>query len=1409
MRYRHTIVHITIAALLTVCSVLPPLPAAQLVPDSTAVTASDLMLRARSDEQELLEIQRAPIGEQTFQRLHNLFSRSADVPVPAENGWTGLRNSCLMWLKTASPEIQRAWSRYAGTAAASDLAAAIDSTDESLLLEICRQYPLTETELQAQTILMAIACLRGDPSSAELRRIQLTAELSGTHLEAALEKRQPALQALEKAAFERTRPVEPATATPLLQPQPEPLNQPQPWPQPQWTWRERVVDLPGLPAPDLSRMLLDAAPNPPFRMLQFHRWPVVRWHSWMLVRSPARLVALDAERGAEVWSVPALLPPHGLHSHLAALGQPESPLTREMLRPTWGKIVTNRDSCLMIDGFAPKEPNRAGNQFNVLQRASPPAQHRHGSRLICLELPAGASLPRIRWAAGTDRHEHIQITTVFPPSQSDSVQPDTDTRSPSLTEHLFVSLPEVVGNRLYVVTHSPDYIVLNCLDHRTGKVIWQQPLGHLPAEESPERYRATTECSASGRTIICTLQTGLLLCVSQLDGSILWVRQLAVDSSEISGSLLLHTRSEPAEQTAEDHTAAAETSVYRGHIVCSEPGRQSISCFDAVSGSKVWSVPHIGSGRLATAGKDLHVLLHDGDRLILSGTGHCRCLDPDTGQQRWLVTPGNLSGTGVVSGNFCLLPIRGGTTAVVDLERGCLMPGSRVTLPIRVHSFAGACSVEQDRIFSATCGSVIAWPSAERILRKHKRPVPSQGSPDNEHLTIAMAEARLSGNSALQLRSAELRAAGREGAADAVDGLHTDLLLETLVEALNGTTADPLAAADLLQQVASMKPDDRRMSRANVMAGLLGVTIPAAPESQQHMGSLDEIVPVTQTWSLCPLSLALTHHSAGTTSEGQHEISPAKIETALLDPGALPNPDQRLALLKLLQSSGMYEAADLFGCAWLTQASKNVPSEFEVAHDALFEMRNELQNAVYAFPEAARQTSPPAAAWTIVPAVLPALPGPMDNGNVEFEPVEKVPAWLRFQLQATASENSETLLLRTVNESGSAISELTTANTGQRYSVQMADNCETAAPGLIALSSRNRLTVLHAAANGQLSSLWSTPVRRSPDSDEPILTGPITPGRIFWIQGGSLHCSHALTGRELWQRSELPVSEDLPFFFSPSDRLPLFGDESAVVLYNPFSGTRTAWEAETGKFLSQGPLQISLGNRPVSCGRFLIAPNDAGRLQIIDGVSGADLLASQPEIVVPPQLIHRFCCQLPGNKLLVAAGSQELVAVDLNTGQTLFRTTDPRLDFPASDFFAFESDGQLYVLLRSGDRAPEPRGVMSCPEAGCLIRLNPADGTILWVRDDLQRCQLHRPAGRNSEVFVMLQSLNEFEKIRSAGAGSVDVTISVIRNTDGKELPGSLELPLKFPVFVRRADDAAAIEILSTGLGARLSPNFP
>ncbi|MFM7835206.1 MAG: hypothetical protein ACKPJD_25710, partial [Planctomycetaceae bacterium] len=95
MRCRHTIVSITIAALLAVCVGLPALQAVQLVPDPTTNNATDLMLRARSAEQELLEIQSSPIGEQTFQRLHDLFSRAADVPVPADDGWTGLRSACV------------------------------------------------------------------------------------------------------------------------------------------------------------------------------------------------------------------------------------------------------------------------------------------------------------------------------------------------------------------------------------------------------------------------------------------------------------------------------------------------------------------------------------------------------------------------------------------------------------------------------------------------------------------------------------------------------------------------------------------------------------------------------------------------------------------------------------------------------------------------------------------------------------------------------------------------------------------------------------------------------------------------------------------------------------------------------------------------------------------------------------------------------------------------------------------------------------------------------------------------------------------------------------------------------------------------------------------------------------------
>ncbi|MFM8727294.1 MAG: hypothetical protein ACKON9_19440, partial [Planctomycetaceae bacterium] len=416
----------------------------------------------------------------------------------------------------------------------------------------------------------------------------------------------------------------------------------------------------------------------------------------------------------------------------------------------------------------------------------------------------------------------------------------------------------------------------------------------------------------------------------------------------MNGSLLLHTRTEPAEQTADHHAAAAATSVFNGRIVCSEPGRQSISCFDAVTGKNIWSVPHTGSDNRTLPGKDLHVLLHDENRLILTGAGHCRCLDPATGQQKWLVVPGNLSGAGVVSDDYCLLPIRGGTTAIADLGKGCLLPGSRVALPIRVHSFVGACSVQHDQIFSATCGSVTAWPATELILRKHPGLPTTQLAAVENLLQPAMAEARLSDAAALALRGAVLRNAKQDAAADAVDGLHTDLLLETLVDTFNGTPADRQSLADLLQRILSLKPDDRRMTRAAMLAALLGIELPAGATPQQTTQTLRTIVPVSANWSISPLSSSVLSRSLGRRPNELSEISAALVEESLLHPGSLPHTAQRLALLKLLQSSGMHEAADLWGCRWLNDGLKNRPAEIDVARNSLIEMRRSLQTAVSA-----------------------------------------------------------------------------------------------------------------------------------------------------------------------------------------------------------------------------------------------------------------------------------------------------------------------------------------------------------------------------------------------------------------------------------------------------------------------------
>ncbi|MFN9038141.1 MAG: hypothetical protein ACK5YO_17710, partial [Planctomyces sp.] len=138
-----------------------------------------------------------------------------------------------------------------------------------------------------------------------------------------------------------------------------------------------------------------SAPNPPIRLRQYHRWPATRWHDWVLVRTPARLVALNCADGTEAWSLPALLPDSGLHSHFGVLGQPESPLTPEMLRPTWGRIVTSQSSCFVIDGFAPVQQEGAGNLLNGFPPGNRVTKHKHGSRLISLHLVPGQSLPQI------------------------------------------------------------------------------------------------------------------------------------------------------------------------------------------------------------------------------------------------------------------------------------------------------------------------------------------------------------------------------------------------------------------------------------------------------------------------------------------------------------------------------------------------------------------------------------------------------------------------------------------------------------------------------------------------------------------------------------------------------------------------------------------------------------------------------------------------------------------------------------------------------------------------------------------------------------------------------------------------------------------------------------------------------
>ena len=77
-----------LSALIVSCGLPGPLPALDEVQEP-AGNLADIMLRARGDEQELMLLRQSAPGELSLQRLQDLFSRTADVPVAIESEWTG------------------------------------------------------------------------------------------------------------------------------------------------------------------------------------------------------------------------------------------------------------------------------------------------------------------------------------------------------------------------------------------------------------------------------------------------------------------------------------------------------------------------------------------------------------------------------------------------------------------------------------------------------------------------------------------------------------------------------------------------------------------------------------------------------------------------------------------------------------------------------------------------------------------------------------------------------------------------------------------------------------------------------------------------------------------------------------------------------------------------------------------------------------------------------------------------------------------------------------------------------------------------------------------------------------------------------------------------------------------------
>lgn len=944
---------------------------------------------------------------------------------------------------------------------------------------------------------------------------------------------------------------------------------------------------------------------------------------------------------------------------------------------------------------------------------------------------------------------------------------DTDLARPSVTGHRFLGPPIGQDNQLFVLTIHNETTWLSCLTRGTGAVEWQQPLifatddGLNQFLEAANPAGTNSVCLLSGETVVCSLSSGVLVGVRATDGQLQWASAIR-DEAEPDNRQGFPLPMNPDIETEEavDSPCVILPSAAHNIVVGLDSQSSRVHGIDTTSGQILWSTSRRAFGPGNVGGSaDYYLAGISGTQVVLIGERHCRSLDLKTGDQNWVVQIGTTTGRAECRGNRCLIPQADGHVMVISLNDGTAVRKRVGFLPEGAAQPFGSVVSDDDLVCMTTPVSLVVFPRADSLFP----PVDvndTAGDRSVEDIQQQVQARLLNGDdeAAIAILKAAILKAGGDLESKVTEPLESylgELILQdwgTQRFASEESSAQNVTApqqtivsteyTELLPQL-NLKP--QQLLRAAVLSVLSRQDSTLDEEDIEQLSGFKDWkqpVLVTDEWSVRPdVLLNNAGRNAGTklaiAGDDFAKLSLVQLqrlaEDAVLFPQILKSDLQREQLLTRLVEMGSFAAAESVAIMWQKQAESQRPGEF------LTQLRG--RDVIAGFvnqPVTGANTKDrlvaPAGDGSVAPAGLTSslrrsltFESEVYLGvpDWDLQRVEKglainsLPGWMPLRHYLVDGREGFPDLVSVDMSDGSVRDRVTLPFPAHRsvVSYQALSN-DQSTPGLLPLLGSEQIAMLSCTVADKARVLWTRRFRRADSGETPVEFGPLGADYFLWHHADELHCSHPLSGRDLWVRR---------LRLSPTQQMAgvrrIFGDESAMTVMGSDQSSVERFSTRDGRRLGAGRLKISPVSDAVTVGRCLLYPDDESRLHLYDSLTGRDMLENVEPVILgrsnPVSMSH----VLTEGRVVTVSASFEIILIDTKQGRIVFRTPAASLIQTGAVFglTAFERHGKLFVgieeqrefVIRGVDRMLRPNEPRVY--GGPLVCLNAETGKIEWT----------------------------------------------------------------------------------------------